>query len=120
MLAVQRWCRSGDDEGLSDSGEVADLQAEFEARNAAQCGYCTPGMVITSPNWLRRAGRRPRGNSRSSVRQFCRCTGYQAIIDTVEETTEEVEHVTWTVTVMGWSARRGAPQRQAILRELHR
>src|ERR1700741_4785388 len=42
-------------EGLSDSGEVADLQAAFEQRNALQCGYCTPGMLVTTQDLLRRA-----------------------------------------------------------------
>lgn len=88
MLAVQA---DGADvvtiEGLSDSGEVADLQAEFEARNAAQCGYCTPGMVMTSAELLA-AGETP---DRDAIRDhlsgnLCRCTGYQAIVDAVEET----------------------------------
>ncbi|HTQ82099.1 MAG TPA: 2Fe-2S iron-sulfur cluster-binding protein, partial [Pseudolabrys sp.] len=35
-------------EGLSDSGELADLQAAFERRNALQCGYCTPGMLAAA------------------------------------------------------------------------
>jgi hypothetical protein len=40
-------------EGLTDSGEVADLQDAFVARNAAQCGYCTPGMVMAAADILR-------------------------------------------------------------------
>src|SRR5487761_2751279 len=42
-------------EGLSDTGEVADLQAAFVERNALQCGYCTPGMVIAAQDLLARA-----------------------------------------------------------------
>jgi len=74
-------------EGLSDSGEIADLQAEFRARNALQCGYCTPAMLITAQDLLRRGG----VPSRAAIREhlsgnYCRCTGYQAIIDAVEAT----------------------------------
>ena len=73
-------------EGLSDSGEVADLQAAFEQRNALQCGFCTPGMLATAQDLLRRAKKVP---SRDEIREhlsgnYCRCTGYHAIVDAVE------------------------------------
>ena len=41
-------------EGVSDSGEIADLQAAFEQRNALQCGFCTPGMLLTAQELLKR------------------------------------------------------------------
>ncbi|HXY98550.1 MAG TPA: (2Fe-2S)-binding protein [Stellaceae bacterium] len=73
-------------EGLSDSGEIADLQAAFHRRNALQCGFCTAGMLVTAAALLRRGG----VPSREEIRDFlsgnyCRCTGYCAIIDAVEE-----------------------------------
>ncbi|MGA7975486.1 MAG: 2Fe-2S iron-sulfur cluster-binding protein, partial [Pseudolabrys sp.] len=43
-------------EGLSDAGEIADLQAAFELRNALQCGYCTPGMLVAAQALLRQGG----------------------------------------------------------------
>ncbi len=72
-------------EGVSDSGEIADLQAAFAQRNALQCGFCTPGMLLTAQELLR-SGLRP---SRAEIRahlsgNYCRCTGYHAIIDAVE------------------------------------
>ena len=72
-------------EGLSDSGEVADLQLAFEQRNALQCGFCTPGMVATAQELLK-GGKVP---SREEIREhisgnYCRCTGYHAIVDAVE------------------------------------
>ena len=72
-------------EGVSDSGEIADLQAAFEKRNALQCGFCTPGMLLTAQELLG-SGKVP---SREQIREhlsgnYCRCTGYQAIIDAVE------------------------------------
>jgi aerobic carbon-monoxide dehydrogenase small subunit len=74
-------------EGVSDSGEVADLQKAFEERNALQCGYCTPGMLLAAQELLARESR----PSREAIREhlsgnYCRCTGYHAIVDAVEAT----------------------------------
>jgi carbon-monoxide dehydrogenase small subunit len=72
-------------EGLSDAGEIADLQAAFEARNALQCGYCTPGMLIAADDLLRRESAPSREDIREHLSgNYCRCTGYQAIVDAVE------------------------------------
>ena len=74
-------------EGLSETGEVADLQAAFVARNAAQCGFCTPGMVMTAAELLAEGGCPTRGDIREYLSgNYCRCTGYQAIVDAVEDT----------------------------------
>ena len=71
-------------EGVSDAGEVADLQAAFEKRNALQCGYCTPGMLLTAQELLKN-GRIDRAAIREHLSgNYCRCTGYQAIVDAVE------------------------------------
>ncbi len=72
-------------EGVSDSGEIADLQLAFRERNALQCGYCTPGMLIASAELLKRATVPSREEIRSHLSgNYCRCTGYQAIVDAVE------------------------------------
>jgi aerobic carbon-monoxide dehydrogenase small subunit len=72
-------------EGMSDSGEVADLQAAFEQRNALQCGYCTPGMVVAAQDLLKRGGVPSREEIREHLSgNYCRCTGYHAIVDAVE------------------------------------
>jgi carbon-monoxide dehydrogenase small subunit len=79
-------------EGLSDTGEIADLQEAFADRNALQCGYCTPGMLIAAQDWLLHAAALPVGEGpRAAIREhlsgnYCRCTGYEAIIDAVEAT----------------------------------
>ncbi|WP_349631513.1 (2Fe-2S)-binding protein [Bradyrhizobium tropiciagri] len=91
MLAVQALGASVETiEGLSDSGEVADLQAAFRQRNALQCGYCTPGMLITAQDLLKQSP----SPDRTAIREhlsgnYCRCTGYQAIVDAVEATAKE-------------------------------
>jgi carbon-monoxide dehydrogenase small subunit len=86
MLAAQADGKSVQTiEGLSDSGEISDLQRAFRDRNALQCGYCTPGMLITAQDLLRQQ----REPSRQQIREYlsgnyCRCTGYQAIVDAIE------------------------------------
>ncbi len=74
-------------EGLTDTGEIADLQQRFVERNALQCGYCSPGMLLTAAELL--DSRQPA--TRDDIRIFmsgnyCRCTGYHAIIDAIEST----------------------------------
>jgi len=72
-------------EGLSDSGELADLQAAFERRNALQCGFCTPGMLLTAQELLAAGGVPSRDTIREHISgNYCRCTGYHAIVDAIE------------------------------------
>jgi aerobic carbon-monoxide dehydrogenase small subunit len=86
MLAVQcDGARVETIEGVSDQGEIADLQSAFEIRNALQCGYCTPGMLLTAQELLARGGVPSRDEIRAHISgNYCRCTGYQAIVDAVE------------------------------------
>ncbi len=88
MLAVQAHGASIDTiEGLSDSGEIADLQAAFRDRNALQCGYCTPAMLMTAQELLTREPAPDRQRIREYLSgNYCRCTGYHAIIDAIEST----------------------------------
>jgi len=86
MLAVQ--CdgkRVETIEGVAGTPEISDLAQAFIARNALQCGYCTPGMLLAAQELLA-GGEVP---SRETIRahlsgNYCRCTGYQAIVDAVE------------------------------------
>jgi carbon-monoxide dehydrogenase small subunit len=72
-------------EGVSDGGEIADLQAAFEQRNALQCGFCTPGMLLTAQELLRGGGVPSRETIREQISgNYCRCTGYHAIVDAIE------------------------------------
>ena len=75
-------------EGLAD-GPGADLQKAFVEHNALQCGFCTPGMLITADELL---GDNP-APTREEVREhlsgnYCRCTGYQAVVDAVMDVAE--------------------------------
>jgi carbon-monoxide dehydrogenase small subunit len=71
-------------EGLTERNAIAELQREFVVRNALQCGYCTPGMLVTAAELLAR-GKPTRAEIREALSgNFCRCTGYQAIVDAIE------------------------------------
>jgi carbon-monoxide dehydrogenase small subunit len=72
-------------EGVSDAGTIVDLQEAFRLRNALQCGFCTPAMLLTAQDLLEQGG----VPSREAIREhlsgnYCRCTGYHAIVDAVE------------------------------------
>jgi carbon-monoxide dehydrogenase small subunit len=72
-------------EGLVESGDLNELMTEFVARNALQCGFCTPGILLTAAEIVAE----DRCFSRQEIRNelsgnICRCTGYQAIIDAIE------------------------------------
>ncbi len=71
-------------EGLADSGRSAALRQSFMARNALQCGFCTPGMMASALEYIEAGG----ASDRTAIREhlsgnYCRCTGYQAIVDAV-------------------------------------
>lgn len=74
-------------EGLTDSGEIADLQREFVERNALQCGFCTPGQLMTAAELLAEGELCTREEIRTFMSgNYCRCTGYHAIVDAIETT----------------------------------
>ena len=90
MLAVQAdGCRVETIEGVAGTGEAFDLQQAFAQENALQCGFCTPGMLLTAQDLL---VRKP-GVSVTEIREalsgnYCRCTGYHAIVEAVRKTAE--------------------------------
>jgi len=87
MLAVQAdGCRVDTIEGLSDSGELAAIQKSFHEKNALQCGFCTPGMLMAAQDLIRQKRKVTRQEIRQHISgNYCRCTGYQAIVDAIEE-----------------------------------
>ena len=87
MLAVQADGRHVDTiEGLSDSGELTELQESFHRRNALQCGYCTPGMLVAAQDLVTHHPDASREKIREHLSgNYCRCTGYQAIVDAIED-----------------------------------
>ena len=72
-------------EGVSDTGEIRVLQDAFVERNALQCGYCTPGMLLTLAELMERNPSASRSEIRAFISgNYCRCTGYEAIVDAFE------------------------------------
>ncbi|MDX3904702.1 MAG: (2Fe-2S)-binding protein [Pigmentiphaga sp.] len=94
MLAVQAEGMCIDTiEGLTASGELADLQDAFHRHAALQCGFCTAGMLITADDALRKEPSISRdGVRRALTGNLCRCTGYQAIVDAVVDTARMRRH----------------------------
>ena len=77
-------------EGVAESDEIVDLQRAFIERNALQCGYCTPGMLLSAQELLKKGGVPSRETIRIHLSgNYCRCTGYQAIVDAVEAVARE-------------------------------
>jgi carbon-monoxide dehydrogenase small subunit len=87
MLAVQaNGCKVDTIEGLSDSGELRHLQKAFHEKNALQCGFCTPGMLMAAQDLVLKHQKPTREEIREHISgNYCRCTGYQAIVDAIEE-----------------------------------
>jgi len=86
MFAVQA---DGSDvktiEGFASSGELHPVQEGFWERHGLQCGYCTPGMIVTAAQLLDRNASPSREEICHGLEgNLCRCTGYQHIIEAVE------------------------------------
>jgi aerobic carbon-monoxide dehydrogenase small subunit len=88
MLAVQAdGCRVETIEGVAGTGEVFDLQQAFAQENALQCGFCTPGMLLTAQDLLARKPTASVQEIREALSgSYCRCTGYHAIVEAVRKT----------------------------------
>jgi carbon-monoxide dehydrogenase small subunit len=71
-------------EGVAESGAIKHLQDAFHARNASQCGFCTPGMLLTAQELLSSEPELTRERVREYLSgNFCRCTGYHSIVDAI-------------------------------------
>ncbi|HEY9056067.1 MAG TPA: (2Fe-2S)-binding protein [Aurantimonas sp.] len=76
-------------EGASETNVIRDLQDAFVARNALQCGFCTPGMLIAAKALLDESPSPDRAMIREYLGgNYCRCTGYEAIIDAIQTVAE--------------------------------
>jgi carbon-monoxide dehydrogenase small subunit len=73
-------------EGLAPEGELSPLQEAFIEHNAVQCGFCTPGMLISAHALLRRSPHPTEDEVKEAlVGNLCRCTGYVRIVDAIED-----------------------------------
>jgi carbon-monoxide dehydrogenase small subunit len=73
-------------EGLADGAEMHPLQAAFWEHHGLQCGFCTPGMLITASELLERNPQPDEAEIRDALSgNLCRCTGYQHIVDAIQD-----------------------------------
>jgi len=71
-------------EGLARDGELHPVQRAFVEHHGVQCGFCTPGMILTALDLLTREADPDDATIRQSLRgNYCRCTGYQTIVDAI-------------------------------------
>src|SRR5262245_16100600 len=90
MLAAQAdGCWVETIEGLAESGAIAHLQRAFRFENALQCGFCTPGMLLTAHDLLERVEHPDPATIREAIGgNYCRCTGYHAIVQAIARAAE--------------------------------
>ena len=86
-------------EGVSQGAELSLVQQGFHEKHGLQCGFCTPGMIMTATALLERHPRPTEDEIREAISgNLCRCTGYQYIIRSIE-----------------WAARQGAPTQVEVM-----
>jgi carbon-monoxide dehydrogenase small subunit len=86
-------------EGVTPGADLSLLQQGFREEHGLQCGFCTPGMIMTATALLERTPRPTEDEIREAISgNLCRCTGYQYIIKSIE-----------------WAAKHGAPTRVEVM-----
>ena len=76
-------------EGLAQEGELTPLQQAFSDHHALQCGYCTPGMLMSATALLRANGNPTEDEIRKAIQgNICRCTGYVNIVEAIKAVAE--------------------------------
>ncbi|KZN24822.1 carbon monoxide dehydrogenase [Haladaptatus sp. R4] len=92
VLAVQAdGCDVTTVEGLADGPELNPVQESFQEEHGLQCGYCTPGMIMTAQQFLEENPDPSREEIREALEgNLCRCTGYQNIVNAVESAAEKM------------------------------
>jgi carbon-monoxide dehydrogenase small subunit len=92
-LAIQAdGCSVETVEGLAEGGKLNRLQQAFVDHGAIQCGYCTPGMLMTATELLRRNPHPDEDDIRRAISgNLCRCTGYQKIVEAIQAAAEEAK-----------------------------
>ncbi len=73
-------------EGLAKDGKLHPMQEAFREKHRLQCGFCTPGMIMTAVDMIRRIPHPDRATIRAELEgNICRCTGYQNIVSAIED-----------------------------------
>ncbi len=92
MLAVQAdGCEVKTIEGLAHNGQLHPLQEGFKEMHGLQCGFCTPGMIMTAADLLSNNPKPTEEEIRHALEgNFCRCTGYQNIVKSIQYASEKL------------------------------
>jgi aerobic carbon-monoxide dehydrogenase small subunit len=78
-------------EGLSENGDLGPIQRAFHEQHGLQCGYCTPGLLLSATVLLRDNPNPSEADIRRGIRgNICRCTGYVNVVKSIEAAAEEV------------------------------
>jgi len=78
-------------EGLATDGELHPIQRAFSAEHALQCGFCTPGLMITAVDLLGRNAKPTDAEIRDAIKgNLCRCTGYNNIVNAIRSAASEM------------------------------
>jgi len=78
-------------EGLAEDGRLHPVQEAFRKHHGLQCGFCTPGMIMTAVDMIRRKPALDRNTIRAELEgNICRCTGYQNIVDAIEDAAQQM------------------------------
>ena len=73
-------------EGLEDNGKLHPVQKSFIAHGAIQCGFCSPGMILSAYDYLKRNPTPTEEEAREAIAgNLCRCTGYAKIVEAIKE-----------------------------------
>ena len=79
-------------EGLAQNGEMHPLQASFKENHGLQCGFCTPGMIMTASDLLKANPSPSEDEIRHGLEgNFCRCTGYHNIVKSIQHAAESMK-----------------------------
>ena len=79
-------------EGLADGDQLHPLQRAFQDKHALQCGFCTPGFLITARAFLEEKSLPTREEVREAISgNICRCTGYQPIVDAILQAAQDLQ-----------------------------
>jgi len=92
MFAVQaEGCEVTTIEGLAKDGKLHPVQEAFRENHGLQCGFCTPGMIMTAVDMIRRIPELDRATIRAELEgNICRCTGYHNIVSAIDDAAKRV------------------------------
>ena len=93
LLAVQAdGCNITTIEGMAKDNELHPIQESFKENHGLQCGFCTPGMVMTAADILKNNPNPTEAEIRHGLEgNFCRCTGYHNIVKSIQHAAEQLK-----------------------------